>query len=198
MCIQSSCGSPALTCISSCVCRWQQQAAASFDTHTHRTHTSHTCTIPQDTIKQQDWKIERLTRDNRALEAANCELRTRVDGVKEENLQVRVCVWGGCFWCVCQTSRHWCACVLALLALKSQAAMFQYTKPRTQVSEKILALDEECRALRLAANEADARAEALSREKGQLQELAAALRGEVADKMALLDEFEAKFARQYR
>jgi hypothetical protein len=36
------------------------------------------------------------------------------------------------------------------------------------------------------------------REKGQLQELSAQLRAEVADKMALLDEFEQKFARQYR
>jgi hypothetical protein len=69
---------------------------------------------------------------------------------------------------------------------------------RPQVSEKILALDEQARGLRLAAGEADARAEALGREKGQLQELAAKLHAEVADKMALLDEFEAKFARQYR
>lgn len=42
----------------------------------------------QDMLKQQDWKIERLARDNRALEAANSELRQRVDAVREENLQV--------------------------------------------------------------------------------------------------------------
>lgn len=69
---------------------------------------------------------------------------------------------------------------------------------RTQVSEKILALDEDTRAARVAAAEADARAEALGREKGALHELAAGLRGEVAENMALLDEFEAKFARQFR
>jgi hypothetical protein len=42
----------------------------------------------QDALKQQDWKIERLSRDNRALEAANGELRQRIEAVKEENLQV--------------------------------------------------------------------------------------------------------------
>lgn len=66
------------------------------------------------------------------------------------------------------------------------------------MSEKIVALDEEVRALRLEASEAEARSEALGREKGQVQELATRLQSEVADKMALLDEFEAKFARQYR
>jgi hypothetical protein len=43
---------------------------------------------PQDTLRQQDWKIERLTRDNRALEAANVELRARLDELRGENLQV--------------------------------------------------------------------------------------------------------------
>jgi hypothetical protein len=70
--------------------------------------------------------------------------------------------------------------------------------PNLKVSEKILALDEEARSLRLEAAEADARSEALAREKGQLQELVGKLHAEMADKMALLDEFEAKFARQYR
>jgi hypothetical protein len=42
----------------------------------------------QDTIRQQEWKIERLTKDNRALEASNCELRAQLETVKEENLQV--------------------------------------------------------------------------------------------------------------
>ena len=44
--------------------------------------------LGQDTIKQQEWKIDRLTRDNRALEATNCELRARVESIREENLQV--------------------------------------------------------------------------------------------------------------
>lgn len=43
---------------------------------------------PQDTIKQQEWKIDRLTRDNRALEATNCDLRAKVESIREENLQV--------------------------------------------------------------------------------------------------------------
>lgn len=42
----------------------------------------------QETIRQQEWKIERLMKDNRALEASNCELRTQLDAIKEENLQV--------------------------------------------------------------------------------------------------------------
>lgn len=107
----------------------------------------------QDAIKQQDWKIERLARDNRALEAANCDLRAKAGAVGDENLQV---------------------------------------------SEKIVALDEECRALRLAAAEAGARADAAGRERGALQDAAARLRAEVADKVALLDDFEARFARQHR
>jgi len=43
----------------------------------------------QETIRQQEWKIERLTKDNRALEASNCELRAQLEALKEENLQVR-------------------------------------------------------------------------------------------------------------
>lgn len=39
-------------------------------------------------IRQQEWKIERLTKDNRALEASNCELRSQLDAIREENLQV--------------------------------------------------------------------------------------------------------------
>jgi centrosomal protein CEP290 len=42
----------------------------------------------QETIRQQEWKIERLTKDNRALEASNCELRVQLEALKEENLQV--------------------------------------------------------------------------------------------------------------
>jgi hypothetical protein len=44
--------------------------------------------VLQETLRQQDWKIERLTKDNRALEAANMELRARLDELRDENLQV--------------------------------------------------------------------------------------------------------------
>lgn len=67
-----------------------------------------------------------------------------------------------------------------------------------QVSEKILLLDAETKELRLAAVAADDRAEVLAREKVQVMTLAEELRADVAAKMALLDEFEARFARQYR
>lgn len=67
-----------------------------------------------------------------------------------------------------------------------------------QVSEKILLLDAEAKELRLAAAAADDRAEVLAREKMQVMGLAEELRADVAAKMALLDEFEARFARQYR
>ncbi|GLI68958.1 hypothetical protein VaNZ11_013486 [Volvox africanus] len=42
----------------------------------------------QDTKQQSEWKIERLTKDNRALEVANTELRKDLQAVKEENLEV--------------------------------------------------------------------------------------------------------------
>ena len=48
------------------------------------------CVFLQDNVKQHEWKIERLTKDNRALAAANTELRSKIDDVKEENLQVCV------------------------------------------------------------------------------------------------------------
>lgn len=70
--------------------------------------------------------------------------------------------------------------------------------PCLQVSEKILLLDAEAKELRLAAAAADDRAEVLAREKVQVMGLAEELRADVAAKMALLDEFEARFARQYR
>jgi hypothetical protein len=50
----------------------------------------------QDTIRQQDWKIERLMKDNRALEAANCQLRSERDAIKEENLQVGCDLYSCC------------------------------------------------------------------------------------------------------
>ncbi|KAG2443036.1 hypothetical protein HYH02_009451 [Chlamydomonas schloesseri] len=42
----------------------------------------------QDTKQQSEWKIERLTKDNRALEVANTELRKELQDVKSENLEV--------------------------------------------------------------------------------------------------------------
>ena len=52
------------------------------------------CDCVQETIRQQEWKIERLTKDNRALEASNCELRAQLEALKEENLQASPPVWG--------------------------------------------------------------------------------------------------------
>ena len=43
---------------------------------------------PQDSLRQQDWKIERMVRDNRALELQNTELRNQLLEVKTENLEV--------------------------------------------------------------------------------------------------------------
>jgi len=67
-----------------------------------------------------------------------------------------------------------------------------------QVSEKILLLDAEAHQLRLSAAQADDRCELLVREKTQLVALADELRADVAAKLALLDDFEDKFNRQYR
>ena len=143
-----------------------------------------------------------MARDNRALEAANGELRQRVEAVREENLQVRrgesrtkmrVALASRCpAFSAPQRFIH------LLDFACSRIAALDLWPCCHQVSEKILALDEDTRAARLAAAEADARVEALWREKGALQDVVAALCAEVADKMALLDEFEAKFARQYR
>lgn len=41
-------------------------------------------------MRQQGWKIERLTKENRALELQNTELRKQVQDVKTENLEVRL------------------------------------------------------------------------------------------------------------
>ncbi|KAF8064552.1 hypothetical protein HT031_003352 [Scenedesmus sp. PABB004] len=125
-----------------------------------------------DTIRQQEWKIERLTKDNRALEASNCELRAQLDAIREENLQAR---------------RRPAPPRPALRATR-----------RGGVSENILMLDGEARALRLAAAQADDKAEVLAREKGVLAAAADELRADVAAKMALLDEFEDRFNRQFR
>jgi hypothetical protein len=83
-------------------------------------------------------------------------------------------------------------------ATSSIAVVFNSAIGLLQVSEKILLLDAEAKELRLAAAAADDRAEVLAREKVQVMGLAEELRADVAAKMALLDEFEARFARQYR
>jgi hypothetical protein len=49
---------------------------------------SFTQLLLQDSIRQQDWKIERIAWDNRALELQNTELRSQLQEVKTENLEV--------------------------------------------------------------------------------------------------------------
>lgn len=44
--------------------------------------------LAQDKKEQSEWKIENLTKNNRALEVANTELRKDLQEVKDENLQV--------------------------------------------------------------------------------------------------------------
>jgi hypothetical protein len=68
----------------------------------------------------------------------------------------------------------------------------------SKVSEKILGLDEECRQLHLHDAELVAKMEALARERSALMDVTEDLRAEIADKIALLDEFEDRFKRQYR
>jgi hypothetical protein len=67
-----------------------------------------------------------------------------------------------------------------------------------QVSEKIIALDEEARCLRLREAELEARGEGWAKERGGLLAAQDELRGELREKLALLDEFEERFARQYK
>lgn len=54
------------------------------------------------------------------------------------------------------------------------------------------------RKLRAREADFDARTELLSADKAALLATQEELRAEVAEKMALLDEFEARFARQYK
>ncbi len=42
----------------------------------------------QSTIRQQDWKIDRLSKENRALEARLMEQREQIQAVHAENLEV--------------------------------------------------------------------------------------------------------------
>ena len=68
----------------------------------------------------------------------------------------------------------------------------------TQVSEKIVLLDDEARKLKAREADLDARAEQLLADKTTLLAAQEELRAEVADKVTLLDEFEARFQRQYK
>ncbi|GFH21646.1 uncharacterized protein HaLaN_18998, partial [Haematococcus lacustris] len=106
-----------------------------------------------DNTRQQDWKIERLAKENRALEVANTELRKTVQEVKTENLEV---------------------------------------------SEKIVLLDDELRKAKARELDLDARHEQLVAERGLMLTAQEELRAEVVEKMGLLDEFEARFQRQYK
>lgn len=78
-----------------CTCGQLVCAAAAIHKRCRRNVTATQQTLAvvavlQETIRQQEWKIERLTKDNRALEASNCELRAQLEALKEENLQVRL------------------------------------------------------------------------------------------------------------
>jgi hypothetical protein len=42
----------------------------------------------QDTMRQHEWKISSLQKENRALELANTELRAQLQAWKQENLEV--------------------------------------------------------------------------------------------------------------
>jgi hypothetical protein len=46
------------------------------------------CASSQDTMRQQEWKIGSLTKENRTLELANTELRSQLQTWKQENLEV--------------------------------------------------------------------------------------------------------------
>ncbi|KAG1678296.1 hypothetical protein FOA52_013917 [Chlamydomonas sp. UWO 241] len=67
-----------------------------------------------------------------------------------------------------------------------------------EVSEKIVLLDEQVRALKLRAGEAEGVKESLLGDKEALLAVQDDLRAEMSEKMALLDEFEDKFTRQFR
>lgn len=59
-------------------------------------------------------------------------------------------------------------------------------------------LDDEVRGQRAKASDVEARIEDLVADKASLINIGDQLRVEIQDKMALLDEFEDKFARQYK
>ncbi len=77
-------------------------------------------------------------------------------------------------------------------------ALFSYLKSFLQVSQQIVLLDEEVKGLKIKHIEADARADQLLADKDSLLRLQEELRGEVQEKVNLLDEFEDKFTRQFR
>lgn len=79
-------------------------------------------------MRQQGWKIERVTKENRALELQNVELRKRSADVRAENLEVSALS----FVCVC-VCRALCLCSNNLSALT-----LGNSQHNTQVSEKIV------------------------------------------------------------
>jgi len=65
----------------------------------------------QDMMRQQGWKVERVTKENRALELQNVELRKQAADVRAENLEVRracACMHACMHACVCFLV---CACM---------------------------------------------------------------------------------------
>lgn len=66
------------------------------------------------------------------------------------------------------------------------------------MSEKIVLLDEESQTLRLRNGELEKRIEALNLDRGALLSREDELSAEVKEKMALLEDFEDRFNRQYR
>jgi hypothetical protein len=165
----------------------------------------------QETLRQQDWKIERLTKDNRALEAANVELRARLDELRDENLQVGH-AWGVMITAVRSLVYVMAHTVKVATFIAAKGRNRAHTTPcsrkgmcptcgfchRVQVSEKIIALDEEARSLRLREAELEARGEAWAKERSALLATQEELRAELREKLTLLDEFEERFSRQYR
>ncbi|MEW5303376.1 MAG: hypothetical protein WDW36_006076 [Sanguina aurantia] len=133
--------------------REHEQLRETFDRMSNELASAASKNKMDDNSKQQGWKLERLSKENRALELQNTELRKQLTDIKAENLEV---------------------------------------------SEAIVLLDDEVRGQRSNASDVEARIEELVADKAGLISIGDQLRVDIQDKMALLDEFEDKFARQYR
>ncbi|MEW5309850.1 MAG: hypothetical protein WDW38_001701 [Sanguina aurantia] len=132
--------------------REHEQLRETFDRMSNELASAASKNKMDDNSKQQGWKLERLSKENRALELQNTELRKQLTDIKAENLEV---------------------------------------------SEAIVLLDDEVRGQRSNASDVEARIEELVADKAGLISIGDQLRVDIQDKMALLDEFEDKFARQY-
>jgi chromosome segregation ATPase len=73
-----------------------------------------------------------------------------------------------------------------------------YLQCIAQVSERIVALDDEVRALRARATDAEGRLGELRDDNARLLGLQDELQAALGERQELLDEFEQRFARQYR